>query len=472
MLDLETRTAVLRLKAEGHGVRTIAKAVGISRNSVRRVLSSGHAEVPKVERSGLCDEHLEEIRALYVDCKGNMVRVWEKLNEGPVEIAYSTLTGFCRRHGIGVEPKKPAGRYHFKPGKEMQHDTSPHDVVVGGKKQRLQCASVVLCYSRMMFIQIYLRFTRFWCKVFLDEAVKYFGGAAGRCMVDNTNVVVASGTGKDAVIAPEMEAFGERYGFKFAAHERGDANRSARVERSFWFIERNFYPGREFADLRDLNRQAVTWCDKVNQRLMRNIRAVPTELYQAELPHMKPLPLYVPEVYELEQRKVDLEGYIHLHGKRYSAPAKLIDRRVEVRANKDRVRIFDGHKLMAEHERLIEGGQPRSTLPEHQKRGLWRVGNKMPRQELPEEGALRSAGGPVSRLAERLRHNGAKYPSKAIRRLHRMYIEYPTDAMQMAVAEALNYEMEDLRRIERMVLQRVAGEFFRTHEPEKGDGHE
>ena len=42
----------------------------------------------------------------------------------------------------------------------------------------------------------------------------------------------------------------------------------------------------------------------------------------------------------------------------------------------------------------------------------------------------------------------------------------------IAVAEALNYKMEDLRRIERMVLERVAGEFFRTHEPQKGDVHE
>jgi len=37
-----------------------------------------------------------------------------------------------------------------------------------------------------------------------------------------------------------MEAFADRFGFRFMAHERGDTNRSARVERPFWFIESNF----------------------------------------------------------------------------------------------------------------------------------------------------------------------------------------------------------------------------------------
>lgn len=54
-------------------------------------------------------------------------------------------------------------------------------------------------------------------------------------------LVVAHGTGKRAVIAPEMEAFGSRLGFVFVAHEKGDANRSAHVERQFDHIENNFY---------------------------------------------------------------------------------------------------------------------------------------------------------------------------------------------------------------------------------------
>ena len=55
---------------------------------------------------------------------------------------------------------------------EMQHDTSPHEVEVGGRKYKAQTASAVLCYSRMLFFQIYPAFQRFDCKVFLTEALR------------------------------------------------------------------------------------------------------------------------------------------------------------------------------------------------------------------------------------------------------------------------------------------------------------
>jgi transposase len=98
----------------------------------------------------------------------------------------------------------------------------------------------------MLFFQIHPTFQRFDCKVFLTEALRYMGGAPRRVMIDNTHVVVLRGTGSEMIAVPEMEAFGERFGFRFVAHERGDANRSARVERPFSFIENNFLAGRTF----------------------------------------------------------------------------------------------------------------------------------------------------------------------------------------------------------------------------------
>ena len=99
----------------------------------------------------------------------------------------------------------------------------------------------------MLFFQINPTFQRFDCKVFLTGALRYMGGAVERVMIDNTHLVVLRGTGSEMIPVPEMEAFGERFGFRFVAHERGDANRSARVERPFSFIENNFLAGRTFA---------------------------------------------------------------------------------------------------------------------------------------------------------------------------------------------------------------------------------
>jgi hypothetical protein len=54
-------------------------------------------------------------------------------------------------------------------------------------------------------------------------------------------------------------------------------------------------------------------------------------LFAVEQAGLSPLPLWVPEVYRLHQRTVDLEGYVALHSNRYPVPVSWIGRRVEVR---------------------------------------------------------------------------------------------------------------------------------------------
>jgi hypothetical protein len=200
---------------------------------VRKVLRSNSTQVPEIPRPEKAEPYRQLILDLFPACKGNLVRVHEELISSGAELSYPALTAFCRRQGIGQTPIVPAGQYHFDPGVEMQHDTSPHLVEVAGKKYKAQTASAVLCYSHLLFFQINPTFQRFDCKVFLTDALRYVGGVVERVMIDNTHVVVLRGTGKEMIPVPEMEAFGERFGFRFVAHERGDANRSARVERPF-----------------------------------------------------------------------------------------------------------------------------------------------------------------------------------------------------------------------------------------------
>lgn len=464
MLDLDTRRAVLQLKARGHGVRTIARTLKISRNSVREVLAAGSAEVPGIEREEICDTHLDALRTLYAECRGNRVRVWEEAQKLGITISYPGLTAFLRRQGIGVKVKQPAGQYHFEPGQEMQHDTSPHDVEIGATVRRVQCASLVLCYSRMLFARVYPVWNRFHVRVFLSEAVQHFGGAAAQCMLDNSSVIIAHGTGKHAVPAPEMAAFSERFDFRFAAHELGDANRSARVERPFDYIERNFYAGRQFADLADVNLQLGVWCDQVNHTFRKRLGARPIELLAAEAPQLKRLPIYIPEVYDLHQRLVDVEAFVCLHLNRYEVAAELIGRRVEVRESTDRVRIFYGSKEVAIHTRLEPGIEKRSLLPERPER------RRVKRQQecLREEVELKAAGAELATLITRL-HAEHGRAVRHIRALHRLYLDYPTDALRKAIAQALSYGLTDLVRLEKMVLKQIAGDYFRLTPPGQDD---
>ena len=95
----------------------------------------------------------------------------------------------ARSQGIGQKPIVPSGRYDFKPGEEMRHDTSPHEFEAGGRKYNVQTAQAILFYPRMLFFHINPTFQRFDCKVFLTDALRYMGGSVERAMIDNTHFV-------------------------------------------------------------------------------------------------------------------------------------------------------------------------------------------------------------------------------------------------------------------------------------------
>ena len=167
MLSQSQRAAILEMHAKKQSSRTIARLLKVSRWAVREVLRLNTTEVPALERAEICEPYRQQIIELLPRCKSNLVRVQEELEAIGATLSYSALTAFCRRHGIGQEPIVASGRYPHLPGIELQHDTSPHKVEVAGKFYKAQTASAVLCYSRMLFFQIYPTFTRFDCKFFL-----------------------------------------------------------------------------------------------------------------------------------------------------------------------------------------------------------------------------------------------------------------------------------------------------------------
>jgi len=457
MLTKAQRTAILELHALKVATREIARTMKISRKSVRRVLQSNSTEVPAIERSEKAEPFRQQILELLPANKGNLVRVHEELQAAGADISYPALTAFCRRHGIGQEAKRVSGQYHFEPGEEMQHDTSPHSVELNGRKRAVQTASAVLCYSRMLFFQCYPTFQRFDCKVFLADALRYFGGATARVMTDNTHVVVLRGTGRNMVPAPEMAAFAERFGFCFVAHELGDANRSARVERPFHFIENNFLAGRTFSTWEDLNRQARQWCDRVNSTYKKHLHAIPRELFALEQTCLKPLPAWIPEVYRLHQRIVDIEGYVALHSNRYSVPYTWTGRRVEIRETRGKIEIQLDARNIVVHDRLAEAQQQRITLAPHRPpRGEGVKRHSPPPeqqtilQSVPELGAYLTA----------LQKHGRQSFVLALRQLLRMVRDYPRHGVISAIEEAARYGLYDMDRLERMILRRLARDFF------------
>jgi hypothetical protein len=278
------------------------------------------------------------------------------------------------------------------------------------------------------------------------------------------------------VPVPEMAAFAERYGFRFIAHEKGDANRSAHVERGFDHVENNFLAGREFTDFAHANREAIAWCDRVNAKTRRELHASARELFAREQPSLVPLPVWVPDIYVLHHRVVDTEGYVHVDGHIFSVPYQLIGRRMEIRQTKDAVKVFDGPRLVAEHERVFSFEKRRVTKEEHRPpKGMVA---RLERQPTPDERELLEAEPPLPEYAKGVKRKGSNRWPAQLRRLAQMRRDYPSKPFLDAVASAIHYGLYDLDRLERMVLRNIATEYFvapadrRAQKREDEPGHE
>ncbi len=395
------------------------------------------------------------LKSAFERAQGNVVRVGQLLAaEYDLKVSYSTLTRWVREAGLRTPPTR-AGEYTFGPGEEMQHDTSPHRVTLGDKVVTAQCAGLVLAYSRRLFVQYYPRYTRFEAKQFLLDAARFMEGSCPVCVIDNTSVMLAAGAGENAVIAPEMAAFARTLGFEFQAHRVGHPDRKGRIERNFFFVETNFLPGRSFTDFDDLNRQALAWCQEVaNANPKRALGMSPEAAYVIEKSYLQPLPCALPPIYEVLDRVVDLSGYVSLESNRYSVPERLVGQTVTVYKYPAQVQIHHRAISVATHPRLIGQRDARSTDPTHHP-----TPTRASRTPDVETQWLHNTP-ELDAYARALKQRGRGRSARALRRLLELQRTYPKAPFLAAVRQAAHFGMYDLGRLEKLILQQVAGEFF------------
>jgi len=458
MIDQETRQTITFLHNKQKSHREIVKILKVSRNTVKSVLKEGVTLKTRKEEE---TDMYPLLRELFPRCLKNAVRIKEVLEEEyGIQIGYTTLKRYIRDAGLR-DPLHRVGEYVFNPGHEMQHDTSPHWVYVGGKRIKLQCASLVYGYSRKLFTRYYPCFTRFEAKTFLKAAIEFMGGSCSRCIIDNTSVILSGGSGSNAVVSKEMQIFSGLYGFEFEAHRVNDPNRKAKIERPFRYIETNFLAGRSFKDIEDLNQQAKEWGLKVNQKEKRLLKMSPNTAFIQEKRYLVPLPEVEPPIYEHYQRLVDCQGYVNLDTNRYSAPEKLIRKKVDVYKYEAMVKIFYHHREMAVHPRLLGKRYERSTLSGHHHR---QHNVKKAAEANTTEIALKGHSDLLDQYVRVLKQRKQGY--RYLNRLLTLKRTYPAQAFVSALEKAAHYGLYDLNRLEDLIIKSVAGDYFNLKEEE------
>jgi hypothetical protein len=164
---------------------------------------------------------------------------------------------------------------------------------------------------------------------------------------------------------------------------------------------------------------------------------------------------------------VDVEAFVSLHSNRYSVPGDWIGRRVEVRETRDKVEIQLGLRDLVIHKRVWDATGDRYVLPEHRRprgQGVRKYGLET------EERAILELVPDVADYLAALKQHTRKIPRLALRQLLRMAREYPRRPLLAAIREAAGYGLYDLDRLERMILRRIAGDYFRLRDWEENGG--
>ncbi len=455
MISIAMRQSVQTLHQQGLAVRAISRLLNLSRNTIRRILRSpvlAEARVPACPAPVLL-----WLPPAFERVRGSGVRLQEMLQaELGLDPGYSTLTRWIREAGLRTPPKR-AGEYVFAPGQEMQHDTSPDRVILAGKPVVGQCASLIRAYARFLFIQYYPRFTRLEAKQFLLEAVRFMAGCCPTYIIDNTSVMVVAGAGDEAVFAPEMVALARTLRF---ACSPGQSPRSQGSGRKAFFLHRRQFPGRTHVPrFSDLNQQARAWCLVVaNAKPKRALGMVPIAAYAVEKPCLQPLPALLPPVYLVVERVVDLYGFVSIASNRHSVPERWIGRSLRVYLYPGEVRICHRDRLVAVHRRLFGVRDSKQKLPEHHP-------TPQRRERTPPEATLLRGDDPLldaygAALVGQAHGRGVRL----LRRLLEFKRTYPTAPFLAAVAQALRFGLFVLGRLEALILQQVAGDFFNLDE--------
>jgi len=450
MITADKRKAVFLLHQEGVATRAIARQLRLSRNAVRRIIpQSGQMPPPIRPPRVVLDADL--LRQLHQDCEGYAQRMTEKLREEHgITVKYSTLTRHLRDLGITGPSPARCQRVPDEPGAEMQHDTSPFTLEVGPQRLRLQASLLYLRYSKRRYLQFYPVFDRFHLKCFLHLALMHWGYAPPLCVIDNTNLARWRGLGADAVMVPEMEVFARGYGFKFLCHAPKHADRKAGEERSFLTVETNFIPGRTFASLEDLNRQALAWSTvRMEQRPQGKTGLIPAQAFEHERQFLTPLPRHLPAPYQLLERSVDEYGFVAVEGNYYEMPGTGRGQ-VQVLRYLHHVVLCQDRRAVIEYP-LLPWGVKNQLVPVPGQPARYQPRNRKLSSE-EEQKRLRALAPEVAAYVDFILSTPGLLPHQFLRRLWARHQRWGSALFGRTVERAHRYHITSLETIERIAL--------------------
>lgn len=360
MLSAEIQAKILSLHYGSHWtIRAIARELNVDRKSVRLVIRRRSVGLKPTTRTraSILDPFKEQVLELLrreprITHTAVLVRLREQGYLGGITV----LRDFVNANRRTPEPRREAFlRLEFAPGECAQVDWGEFgDVFRDGTK--VHCFAMVLAHSRYMTIE-FTKSEKFEDFIRCHEnAFRFFGGVPRECWYDNLTSAVTDRLGSLVKFNARFMAYMGHHAIRPHACNPARANEKGRVEDLIKFIRMNFWPGREFVDFEDLQRQAIVWRNQfANQRTHGATRRVPRLHFEVdEKPALRALNEAKYDTDELFSRVVPPDFHIPYDTNRYSVPWSLTGLSVTLRVTATDIKIYYHERFITAHARSFK----------------------------------------------------------------------------------------------------------------------
>jgi transposase len=340
----------------------------------------------------------------------------------------------------------------FGPGECAQVDWALAGVVtVGSTRRRLYFFVMVLCYSRMMYVEFTLSQGQEHFLACHQHAFEFFGGVPRETMIDNCKVAVLEHRpGQPPVLNPHYLDFARHYGFAIKPCAPRQPQQKGRVEKSVDYVKGNFLRGLDLDTFDPINPAARLWLDTIaNVRIHGQTHQKPADLFLQEKPHLLPLNPLPYEAAIVSTARANSQFRVTFQANRYSVPARYAGQPLTLKAFPDRLIFCHQDKLIAQHPRCYDRHQD-IKHPDHEAPLLAQRHHARHQQLLLRFLALCPQAPDYYRQLEQRR----SAPRHHVQKILALSEIYGADKVARALADALHYEAFSAEYIANILEQR------------------
>jgi transposase len=358
MIDYETYCRIHHLhQHDGLGLAQIARALALDVRTVGTWLAEPHFRTRRASvRTSKLDPYKRTIRQMLETHPYSAVQIFQRLHEA----GYTGGLTIVKDYVATVRPRRSPAflTLAFAPGECAQVDWGQWGTVnLGNTRRRLSFFVMVLCHSRLMYLEFTVSQTMEHFLACHQHAFEFFGARVpAKIMVDNLkSAVLQRLTGQAPVFNPRYLDFARHHGFQIVPCAVGKGNEKGRVEAAVGYVKKNLLNGLDIPEFSALHPAARHWLDTIaNQRIHGETRQRPVELFEEEKTSLHPMPENPYDIAGVHTVRASNRFRVTFDTNRYSVPAQYASQRLTLKVYPDRLCIYHENKLIARHPRSFE----------------------------------------------------------------------------------------------------------------------